>query len=546
MIFLYPYNFLRIKIIKYMIEKHRKAIYPSLLASVFIIATCGLLYELMLSSLSSYFWGNSIMQFSITIGLFMFFMGVGSYLSKYFKKDLFETFIIVEIILGFFGGISALALDLVFAYTSYYSLYNFLFISLLGVLIGIEIPIVTRIIVKYNSLKNTVAQVLSFDYIGALAASFIFPLILLPKLGIIKTSFVIGILNLLVSAYNGILFRDIIKRSSLFYSISIALIIAFSFGIMFTDKLENKVEQKIYQDKIIFKTTTKYQHLVLTRWRNDVRLFINGSIQFSSIDEYRYHESLVHLPMMLSEDNEKVLILGGGDGMAVREVLKYKGVKQIDLVDLDPEMTKLGRDNDIFRNLNKDALRNAKVNIINDDAFNFVSNSSQIYSTVIIDLPDPNNTGLGKLYSKEFYEILKKRLSKTGVMVTQATSPYFAPNAYWCIYNTISEVFEYPLAYNISIPSFGIWGFVAAGKNIDYMFSSDTSSVNNVNSAVVKTLEDKIQSMKAEAQFKLLDTNMVQSFFVFKKDMQQRETEINKLNTQKLIEYYSRSANNWR
>ncbi len=526
-----------------MTAKHQKAIYPSLLVSVFIIATCGLLYELMLSSLSSYFLGNSITQFSITIGLFMFFMGIGSYLSKYVKKNLFETFVVIEIILGLFGGVSALVLDLVFAYTFHYNIYNFLFISLLGALIGIEIPIVTRIIVQYNTLKDTVAKVLSFDYIGALAASLIFPLMLLPKLGIIKTSFVIGILNLLVATYNGLLFKDIIKRSYLFSAISIVLIAAFLLGIVLTDKIEDRVEQKIYQDKIIFKTTSKYQHLVLTRWHNDYRLFINGSIQFSSTDEYRYHESLVHIPMMLSEEHSKILVLGGGDGMVVREVLKYADVKEITLVDLDPAMTDLGKKNEIFRKLNKDALNDKKVKIVNDDAFNFISNSDEIYSNIIIDLPDPNNPGLGKLYTKEFYEILKKRLSKTGVMVTQATSPYFAPKAFWCIYGTISEVFQNPLAYNVTVPSFGIWGFVAAGKNIDYICSKDTSDMPNT---AIARLDDEIKKMKQKNHFKLLDTGMVSSLFIFKKDMQRVNTEVNKLNTQKLIEYYAESANKWR
>ncbi len=527
-----------------MIEKHRKAIYPTLLASVLIIATCGILYELLLSSISSYFLGNSILQFSLTIGLFMFFMGLGSYLSKYLKDNLFETFIAIEIVLGFFGGISALALNIIFAYTSHYYLYNFLFIALLGSLIGVEIPIVTRIIIKYSTLKETVAKVLSFDYIGALAASLIFPLVLLPKLGIISTAFVIGILNLLVSAYNSILFNKIIKHSKLSTFISSVLIVAFALGIVFSSKLGNRAEQKVYQDKIIFKTDTKYQHLVLTRWRNDYRLFINGSIQFSSVDEYRYHESLVHIPMLLSAENEKVMVLGGGDGMAVREILKYDNVKEIHLVDLDPEMTKLGKDNKIFKQLNKNALNNEKVRIFNEDAFSFVTNSNDIYSTIIIDLPDPNNTGLGKLYTKEFYEILKKRLAKTGVMVTQSTSPYFATSAYWCIYNTINQVFDNPIGYNVSIPSFGIWGFVAAGNNIDYLCRID--STNNRETIVINELSKKFDDLRFKGGLKFLDKNTIASIFTFKKDMRKVPTEVNRLNTQKLIEYYTGSAEKWR
>ncbi|MCF6242075.1 MAG: hypothetical protein L3J74_12100, partial [Bacteroidales bacterium] len=332
-----------------------KAIYPVLLISVLIIAACGILYELLLSSVSSYFLGNSILQFSLTIGFFMFFMGIGSYVSRFIRKRLFESFITIEIILGFFGGISTTVLYLVYAYTPHYYLYNFIFISILGALIGLEIPIVARIINKYSSLKETVADIFSFDYIGALAASILFPLVLLPWLGVIETALFIGIINLFVAFYNSLFFRKLLKNATVQSLVSGSIIILFIVGFIFSSKIDKKLEQKIYQDKIIFSKHTKYQKLVLTRWNDDYRLFINGAIQFSSVDEYRYHESLVHFPMMLAPNHEKILVLGGGDGMAVRELLKYEEIKQIDLVDLDPEMTRLAKENAIFRKLNKNS-----------------------------------------------------------------------------------------------------------------------------------------------------------------------------------------------
>jgi len=520
-----------------------RSIYPVLLISVLVIAACGILYQLLLSSISSYFLGNSILQFSLTIGLFMFFMGIGSYTSKYLRKNLFDSFVNIEIILGFFGGISATSLYLIYAYTKFYYLYNFLFIAILGSLIGLEIPIVARIINKYSSLKETVAKVFSFDYLGALAASILFPLILLPWLGIIQTAFLIGIINLIVALYNSLFFRKILKHASIQSAVSVFLIIVFALGMFFSDKIDDKLEQKVYRDKIILSKQTPYQKLVLTRWNDDYRLFINGAIQFSSVDEYRYHESLVHLPMLLSASHEKILILGGGDGMVAREVLKYTDVKEIHLVDLDPEMTKLAKENNIFRELNKDALLNKKVKIYNTDAFNFIEKSSEIYSAIIIDLPDPNDTGLGKLYSKEFYNILKGRLDAGGVVVTQATSPYFSNLAYWCIYHTFENVFENAVAYQTNVPSFGIWGFIAAGGGINKLYADDSL---NINKEIQKKITLNLNKNSNLNDLKYFSSDKLPSMLFFEYDTEENPTEINTLSTQKLIYYYNQSADMWR
>ncbi len=520
-----------------------RAIYPVLLISVLIIAACGILYELLLSSVSSYFLGNSILQFSLTIGFFMFFMGIGSYLSKFIQKDLYETFISIEIILGFLGGISTTVLYLVYAYSNYYYLYNFLFISLLGMLIGLEIPIVARIINKYSSLKHTVANIFSFDYIGALAASVLFPLLLLPALGVLKTALLIGFINLSVALFNAFLFQNFLKNGKLQASISGGIMVLFIMGFIFSSKIDNRLEQKIYQDKIIFSKQTQYQKLVLTRWNNDYRLYINGAIQFSSVDEYRYHESLVHFPMLLANSHEKILVLGGGDGLAVREILKYPDVKKIDLVDLDPEMTHLALENPIFKKLNKNSLHDSRVTIYNQDAYSFVKNSSEIYSVVIIDLPDPNDTGLGKLYTKEFYSMLKGRLAADGLVVTQATSPYFARQAFWCIKNTMDTVFANTIPYQTYIPSFGTWGFVMTGKALNnYLLPDKRINVEKI----TKRIAYGLNKYQLENNLRYITAKKIPAIMYFDKDMNEISTEINTLSTQKLVEYYVKSANNWR
>lgn len=468
----------------------------------------------------------------------MFFMGVGSYLSKYFEDNIIDVFVNIEIILGFLGGISALTLYFAYAFTLHYYIYNVLFIGFLGTFVGIEIPLVVRIINQYSSLKETIAKVLSFDYVGALVASLVFPLLLLPKMGIFKTAFLIGILNLFVAFANTLFFKEYIKAFKLKMGVIFTLIVVFFGGIYFSDIYTHPLEQKVFRDPIIFKKHTLYQDLVMTRRNNDYRLYINGSIQFSSTDEYRYHESLVNFPMAAAVSHEKILILGGGDGLAIKEILKYPDVKEIHLVDLDPEMTKLGLNNEIFKRLNKNSMHDSRVLIFNEDAFNFVQNSSEIYSVVIIDLPDPNNTGLGKLYSTEFYQLLSGRMAKDGVMITQATSPYFAREAYWCIYHTIGEAFEHPVAFNADVPSFGIWGFVMAGKGLDHLERTDST-------ALTQRLIKRMEKYQIFDSTRYLNHNMIPRMLIFPEDMDEVPTKINKISTQTLVDYYLQSAGNW-
>lgn len=473
----------------------------------------------------------------------MFFMGVGSYLSKFIRKRLFEAFITIEIILGAVGGISATALYFIYAETDFYYIYNFLFIGFIGLFAGMEIPIVARIINKYSSLKETMAKVFSFDYIGALAASVLFPLLLLPWLGLIKTAFLIGIINLFVALYNAWMFRNLIRSGKMQSTVSLILILVFSGGLIFSADLSKSLEQKVYQDKIIYSKQTPYQKIVLTRWNNDFRMFINGAIQFSSTDEYRYHESLVHIPMSLSQSHEKILVLGGGDGLVIKQILKYPEVNQIHLVDLDPEITRLAKENDFLKKLNDNALNHPKVKVFNKDAYNFIEKSSDVYSLIIADLPDPNDTGLGKLYTEEFYQMLATRLDKTGLVVTQASSPYFSPEAFWCIKHTLDSVFDTALPYQTNVPTFGIWGFVAAGPGLDFINARDSSHFKQ---AVIKKITKRLFNEKFSDSLRYLNPEKIPGLFRFERDLQERKTKTNKLSSQMLVKYYNQSADNWR
>ena len=495
-----------------------------LLLSLLVVALCGIIYELLIGTISSYLLGNSVYQFSVTIGMFMFSMGIGSLITKKLNDNYIQNFILVEILIAIFGGISGIILFTVFPYLRiFYELCMYSFIIIIGCLVGMEIPILTSLISKYRNTKNTIADVMSFDYLGALIGSVIFPLILLPTLGLMHTSFVIGLINSLVALTTLLIFRKHVSKFSLFLNLSILTTIILIVGNIFGGYLTKFAEKNLYFDQIIFSKQTEYQKVVFTASKNfkDHRLFIDGHIQFSSKDEYRYHEFLVHPAMSIEGDISNVLILGGGDGLPVREVLKYNNVKSIDLVDIDPIITNMGKNLPILKQINDNSMNDSRVNIINKDAFIYLNQKGKKYDRVIIDLPDPHNEALSKLYSKEFYNIVKKRMNVGAILVTQSSSPFFVKRAFWSINKTLEHVFNNSTPYNISLPSFGIWGFnlVTLNNNIpeNWTFEAKTRSISNA-------------SMKKS--------------LIFEKDLLKVKVPINTIFQPKLYELYATDMSN--
>jgi len=467
-------------------------------------------------------------------------MGVGSYCSKFYKINLISVFVNIEILLGVVGGFSSFILHFAHSFTELYYLFTFLIISIIGTLVGLEIPLIARIINISSNFKDTIANVFSFDYIGALLASVIFPLFLLPYLGIMRTAFVVGFLNILVALINIKYFqREIIKvnKKKMLSALSIIVMIV---GFFASSSITGFFEEALYQDQILITKQSSYQRIVLTRWNDDYRLFLNGNLQFSSRDENRYHEALVHLPMSISANNYEVLVLGGGDGLAAREILKHHGVKQIDIIDIDPIMTGLAKEAMVLKRINKNSMNNPKVNTINMDAFNYVAACKKTYSTVIIDLPDPNDTGLGKLYSKEFYGMLGKVVSPGGAIITQATSPYFSRKSFWCIENTMDTVFHNALPVNIYVPSFGQWGFVIS-------ILSDKNNKTNVleDSVLQNRIVLNIAKMRKNLSLRFLDDQTTRQLFNFDSDCNEIPASINTLDTQNLVKFYEYSLKYW-
>lgn len=437
-----------------------------LLGSVFVVAACGLVYELVAGAVSSYILGDAVTQFSLVIGVFLCAMGFGSYLAQFFKTKLLKTFIEVEIWIGLVGGLSSMAMYATGAFAS--AIFPVVFYSLcalVGVLIGIEIPLLIRILKTDQTFPAAVSQVLALDYIGALAGSLLFPFLILPYLGLSRASLVFGIMNLAVAGIGISLLEE--KRTWLILRAAVAGLLLIV-GVVFSARWVGFLEDLLYQDNIIFSQTSRYQRIVVTRWRDDTRLYLNGHLQFCSVDEARYHEALVIPAMTACARPQQVLVLGGGDGLAVREILKYDTVIHITLVDIDPAVTDLARTRPELIAVNKNALNHPKVAVVNQDAFQFMQSSRNFYDVIIADLPDPSSETLAKLYSTAFYALCARRLSAGGVMVTQATSPFYAPEAFWCILHTIEGALKSgpqrlkAVPYHVNVPSFGEWGFVMA------------------------------------------------------------------------------------
>jgi spermidine synthase len=436
--------------------------------AAFLSGLCSIIYELLIATTASYFLGDGVLYFSLTIGLYLAAMGAGSFVSRYFGLNYVSVFAWSEVLLAWLGGLSVPLIYFAYAQTSnIIPVYLLLTISI-GFVIGLEIPFLARLMERYQPLKENLSNVLSFDYLGALVATLAFPFVMLPWIGVFSTSLVFGIVNLgiawLIAARfgTGSAARDrSIKRAVILSAIAMAGILLASGQILAA------WEQTLYSDRIIHTERSRYQQIVMTRDQEDVRLFLDGNLQFSSVDEYRYHEALVEVPMALAEQPVgRVLLLGAGDGLAAQRVLRHKSVTQITIVDLDPAMTEIGRTHPLVRKLNGGTLDDPKVKVLNEDAFLFLRNAESKFDLIVADLPDPNATPLAKLYSKQMFQLARLRLAPGGQFVTQATSPYFVSKAFWSIVKTMKAAgFESVTPYHAYVPSFGDWGFVLAREN---------------------------------------------------------------------------------
>ena len=492
----------------------------ALLASVFVVAACGLVYELAAGALASYLLGDSVLQFSTVIGAYLFAMGIGSWLSRWIDRQLVANFLRIELLVGFIGGLLPAALFVAHGLlpasaTAPFRVLLYALVLVVGILVGLEIPLVMRILKRHFSeryaLKELVSQVLTFDYLGALAVSVAFPLLLVPHLGLVRTGLLFGLLNAAVAVWALWLFRAELRAWRAHAAGCAVVVAALLAAFAGADRLTTWAEDRFYGERIVFSHHSPYQRVVVTSGGGGVKLYLNGNLQFHSRDEYRYHEALVHPAMAAHGAPRRVLVLGGGDGMAVREVLKHPSVDHITLVELDPAMTRLFSTEPLLTALNGDALKSPKLTIVNDDAFGWLDRNDALWDLIVVDFPDPSTHAIGKLYSTSFYALLAQRLAASGYAVVQATSPLVARRSYWTVVTTIEAAGLATTPYHAHVPSFGEWGFVAAGRRPFAM------------------------PRELPADLRFLTPNGLPALFDFPPDMARVAAEPNRLSTQGLV-----------
>ncbi|WP_153556489.1 polyamine aminopropyltransferase [Roseimaritima sediminicola] len=488
--------------------------------NVLVIATCGLIYELLAGTLASYLLGDSVTQFSLVIGVYLSALGVGAWLSRYVETALARTFIEVELALALLGGLSAPFLFLVFAWIEWFQTALFSVVFLIGVLVGLELPLLMRILKEHLDFSELVSRVLTFDYIGALLASLMFPILLVPQLGLMRTSLLFGILNALVALWGTYLLRPILKDRGLAALRGRAMLTVgiLAVGMIKADTLTTIAEERMLAQPIVFTEQSRFQRIVVTKSSRGFQLHLNGHLQFNSADEYRYHEALVHPALSTGPPPQHVLVLGGGDALAVREVLKYPSVRSVTLVDIDPAMTDLAMNFPPLVELNEDALRDPRVQVINRDAFVWIGETPRRFDTVVIDFPDPGTFSVGKLYTTAFFRQLRTRMTDESRLSIQCTSPLVAPKSYWCILKTMRASGFEPQPYSVSVPTFGVWGFAYATVQPDQRVPS--------------------QLAELEGPLRFLTTEGLRAMFHLPSDIAPVPTELNQLNNQILVRYY--------
>ena len=446
------------------------------LAAVFVCAACGLVYELALVTLGNYLLGASVTQTSLVIAITMFAMGVGALSAKPLLRRPLASFVAVELALALVGGLSVPALYAAFAWLHLYTPALVVTAFGIGALVGAEIPLLMALLQRLHRQEaaDAVADLNAVDYVGALVGGLAFPFVLLPWWGLLEGTLVTAALNVAAAwlVALGFAARAHDRRGGLRATLACAVVLAALVTMAVrASAFEASAQQALYRDPIIHSERSAYQSLVVTRGAAvggdfaDVRLFLDGDLQFSSMDEYRYHEMLVH--PATDGPRRRVLVLGGGDGLALREVLRVPGVEEVTLVDLDPAVVELTHTVPELRELTDGAWQDPRVTYVPADAFawareQLAGGAAGAFDMVVADFPDPDSASLAKLYTVEMYRMLAGLLAEDGRLVVQAGSPFFAPDAYWSVERTVAAAGLATVPYHVDVPSFGDWGFVLA------------------------------------------------------------------------------------
>lgn len=492
-----------------------------LLATAAVSSSCGLAAELLLGTLASYLVGNQALAYGVAVGGFLAAMGIGSYLSQFIfsqgdrqqqHRYLLTCFIKVELLIAPLTAFLPLCLFALFVAGGPVWIGLGLATLLLGMLAGMEVPLLTRLVELDQDLRNAIAQVLAWDYVGALVGALAFPAILLPTVGLFPAAALIGALPAVMVVLIGRSFPSLSSWRRLGGLLALGLW-AFAF---FALPLGNRLEDNLYGAPIMLRTQSAYQRIVLTRQGRDVRLFLDGDLQLSTWDEYRYHEALIHPAMSASPERRNILLMGAGDGMALREILKWPEVERVLVAELDQSVVSLAKHYPALVTANRSAFTDPRVEVQYGDAFKLVTNLKEKFDVIVADFPDPDQAVIAKLYSKGFYQQIEQRLTDSGIFVTQASSPFFAPQVFACITETLKTARLITAPYTTSIPSFGPWGFIMASH------------------APVDT--DTLQ-LPIPTQF--LTAPLMHGLFTLPKDIQVEDVQINRLANPIIVKYQS-------
>jgi spermidine synthase len=435
-----------------------------------VIATTGLAYELTLGALASYYMGDTVTVFSLVVGGYLSALGLGAYASRFVGERLGVVFVDVQLSVALLGGLSVPLGMLCYAYTAYFPVFLFGLVIAVGTLVGIELPLLLRLLEERLSFRELVAKALGVDYVGALLGSVGFSLLLLPGIGLVRTALALGVLDA-CSAFASchVLGKgdaDTARALRVRKAFALALLLLLGVACAFGPRIGELADAHSYHGRVIHAETSRFQRIVLTSVGSELELYLNGHLQFASQDERRYHELLVHPAMAAASQRGRVMIGGGGDGLGLglREVLRYPEVERVLLVDLDARVTELGRRHPALARLNERAFEDPRVEVENRDAFGMLREEGERFDVVVLDFPDPSNYAVGKLFSLELYRRVRARLTPGGVVVVQATSPLFARGAFWTITTTLEAAGLRAKPYHAFVPSFGEWGFVLAAE----------------------------------------------------------------------------------
>ncbi|MGW0826327.1 polyamine aminopropyltransferase [Streptomyces sp. NPDC002845] len=421
------------------------------LAGVFVCAACGLVYELELVAFASYLTGDPVTQTSVVVSVMVFAMGVGSLLAKRLRPRAAAGFGAIEAALALVGGCSAMALYAVFAWTGDWggawasgSRYLLVAFSLaIGLLIGAEVPLLMELIqrIRRQDAGGAVADLFAADYVGALVGGLAFPFLLLPWLGQLNGALLTGAVNALVggAVVLGLFRGDLSRRSKWLMVVANTVVLGLlAAAAVLADDFERAARHAVYGTDVRVVLQTGVQEVVLTGGTDGrpLGLFLDGRLRAGGRDERRYHEALVHPAM--DGPRSRVLVLGGGDGLAAREVLRYRDVRRVDVVELDPELVRLARTDPALSALSEHAYDDERVRTVTADSFAWLRGAPPAaYDVVVVDLPDPGISASTKLYSQEFYGLARQVLADGGRLVVHAGPVATRPRVFWTVDATV-------------------------------------------------------------------------------------------------------------